>query len=136
GSTQVPAGTYTRALSASASAQPGFDRDAWVVSDWNCLANADANAYAAPVTLVPGQTMVCGITVTDSAADLSTWIDRSGDVAVEWDGVAGTVGTEFDTVIRVANSVGGLATPTVDDLRLSVRLGDNVELVDPQSAPD
>ena len=132
---QVPPGEYTPRVVASASAQAGFDVTAWQSDGWNCL-GSEHTPYGGTITLEPGGVVACNTLVSDASVDLTANVDRVGPVDIDWNGVTGAVGTEFDIVVDVEDlMLPRFSVGSIDDLRLTLRMGDNVALVDPAQAP-
>ena len=133
---QVPPGEYTPQLVASSTAQAGFDPSAWRSDGWNCLASEHL-PYGSTLTLEAGGVVACNTAVSDAYADVSALIDHSDEVHLDWDGVNGAVGTEFDMVVEIQESMlERLNRGAIDPLRLALTMGDNVALVDPAGAPE
>ena len=133
---QVPPGEYTPQLVASSTAQEGFDPSAWRSDGWNCLASEHL-PYGSTLTLEAGGIVACNTALSDAHAEVSALIDHSDEVKLDWDGVNGAVGTEFDVVVEIEeNMIERLNRGSIDPLRLALTMGDNVALVDPAGAPE
>ncbi|MGO2113245.1 MAG: hypothetical protein ACTH31_16700, partial [Pseudoclavibacter sp.] len=127
----VPPGTYTPLVVASASAQPGFDPDAWQKSSWQCSSIQSGTLvvpYGDSLTVPEGATMQCHIEIAEHFGRVAIFPpggDIDGDVSIGWGGVSGQAGTpySFGFEVSLPEPPGGAPTPT--SVIVTVHLADN-----------
>ncbi|GGA70991.1 hypothetical protein GCM10011490_22060 [Pseudoclavibacter endophyticus] len=127
----VPPGTYTPLVVASATAQAGFDIDAWDRSSWRCSSVQTGPfevTYGASFTVPSGAMVQCSIEIAEHFGDIQLFPPGGtveGDVNYEWGGVYGESGTpySFGYEVRLPEPAGGGPDPI--RVVVTVRLADN-----------